>query len=149
VLSAHEHIALHYPVGNEVDLRPLAHALWQQDKKLYLPILDGQLLQFGAYTPDTAFINNKFNIPEPDTTAIAPKDLNAVIFPMVAFDEACHRIGMGGGFYDRTFTFTKLKPGPTLMGCAFECQKVDAITPEAWDVSLDCVITEKIIYMPE
>jgi 5-formyltetrahydrofolate cyclo-ligase len=75
-----------------------------------------------------------------------------VLTPLVAFDLALNRIGVGGGFYDRTFAFTKMSDvadRPVLIGVAFELQKLDAIVPKAWDVRLDLVVTEDAIYQAD
>ena len=65
--------------------------------------------------------------------------------PLVGFDEAGHRIGMGKGFYDRTFAFRRNKRRqPALVGLAHECQQVaGGITPSVWDVSLDALATPR------
>ena len=65
-----------------------------------------------------------------------------VVAPLVAFDRAGHRLGMGGGWYDRSFAFRRLQPAPPwLVGAAFDEQQVDAIAAESWDVPLDAVCT--------
>ncbi|MDB2687253.1 5-formyltetrahydrofolate cyclo-ligase, partial [Mariniblastus sp.] len=72
-----------------------------------------------------------------------------VISPLVAFDEQRNRIGVGGGFYDRTFSFLKepeQKKSIQLLGFAFELQKLTSIQPQAWDIRLDAVVTETCVY---
>ena len=71
-----------------------------------------------------------------------------VLAPLVVFDGNCNRIGMGGGFYDRSFAFRK-NPAitrPRLIGVAHETQKVEHIVPEQWDVQLDMIVTEQMLY---
>jgi 5-formyltetrahydrofolate cyclo-ligase len=94
---------------------------------------------------------NRFRLPEPDVAdseMLAPEDLDLVLAPLVVFDSYRNRIGMGGGFYDRSFAFRKI-PGhtrPVLIGVAHEIQKVDRIVPEEWDVPLDMIVTDQAIY---
>ena len=68
--------------------------------------------------------------------------------PLVGFDEEGGRLGMGGGFYDRSFAFTRIRPRlrPTLIGLAHELQKVQKLPVEPWDIPLDAVVTDHRIY---
>jgi len=79
---------------------------------------------------------------------LAPQQLDLVLAPLVVFDENCNRIGMGGGFYDRSFAFRKDSQvtKPVLIGVAHDFQKVQQIVPEDWDVRLDMIVTNKAIY---
>ena len=94
---------------------------------------------------------NRFRLPEPDVTddeMLDPSDLDLVLAPLVVFDAECNRIGMGGGFYDRSFAFRKLESSvtPRLIGVAHELQRVERLLPEAWDVRLDRIVTDAAIY---
>lgn len=76
--------------------------------------------------------------------------MDVVVVPLVAFDVHCHRVGMGGGYFDTTFSFLSqaaLWRKPRLVGVAFDCQRVGAIIPNAWDIPLDAVVTERAIYL--
>ena len=67
-----------------------------------------------------------------------------MIVPLVGFDDECHRIGMGRGFYDRAFSFVgRSEPPrrPRLVGVAFDEQRCERIDPQEWDVALDAVVT--------
>ena len=77
-----------------------------------------------------------------------PDQLDLVLAPLVVFDENRNRIGMGGGFYDRSFAMRKAVEvtEPVLIGVAHELQKVDEIIPQEWDVRLDMVVTDQAIY---
>jgi len=77
--------------------------------------------------------------------------LDIVFVPLVAFDEKCHRIGMGVGYYDRTFNFklANQKQPPMLIGLAYEFQKVPSISPQSWDVPVDAVVSEKQLYVSQ
>lgn len=103
---------------------------------------------FVRVRPGTRLVYNRWGIAEPKPVlkhSISPRRLDLVLMPLVGFDEAGHRIGMGKGFYDRAFTFRHSKyRRPILTGLAHECQKVaGGITPSAWDVSLDALATPR------
>jgi 5-formyltetrahydrofolate cyclo-ligase len=69
--------------------------------------------------------------------------------PLVGFDANCNRLGMGGGFYDRTLAYLRLRRcwrRPLLIGIAHECQRVERLETNTWDVPLDLVVTEERIY---
>ena len=116
-----------------------------------LPVLheDGHL-RFAPWTPGNPLVSNRFGIPEPDVATEAllrAEDLALVVVPLVAFDAHCHRLGMGGGWYDRSFAFRSERPAPpVLVGAAFDLQRVEALAPAAWDVALDAICTEHAIY---
>lgn len=149
------HIAFYLPMFGEVDTWPLIALAREAGKQCYLPVLapdDNKHLLFMPYEADTPLVNNRFNIPEPllnPSLAFPVHELDLVFTPLVAFDARCHRVGMGAGFYDRTFAFLQDKPRPTkplLCGLAYAFQEVDNTHPQDWDVSLDYVITEGKIF---
>ena len=87
--------------------------------------------------------DNRFGIAEPPASNphIQPEDIDAVLAPLVAFDDQGHRLGMGGGYYDRFLP--RLNAGTPLIGVAFACQQYEQPLPrEAWDVPLHAVVTE-------
>ena len=144
-------IAAYFAVNGEIGLKPVIRHAWSQGKQIYLPNLDQVDLRFSPYFDGQTMRINKFRLPEPDVgddEMLAPDELDLVLAPLVVFDEGRNRIGMGGGFYDRSFAFRK-NPGsthPVLIGVAHELQKVDQLIPEEWDVRLDMVVTEQHIY---
>ena len=94
---------------------------------------------------------NRFGIPEPAFSKGLRRPawaLDAVLFPLVGFDEQGGRLGMGGGFYDRTFAFSRIRPrlAPKLIGLAHDFQKVRKLPVEPWDVPLHSVVTDKRRY---
>ena len=125
-----------------------------QGKQVFLPIIVGKSkpLAFAPWTPSTPMIKNRFNIFEPQvdpSELITADQLDFVAAPLVAFDEQCNRIGVGGGFYDRTFAFLnepKHEKSVSLIGFAFELQKMPTIQPQDWDIRLDAVVTESKLY---
>lgn len=122
-------------------------------QQVFVPIIvgKGKPLRFAPWTMTAKMKTNRFGIAEPDVPEsdwIEPIDLDFVITPLVAFDESCHRIGVGGGFYDRSFSFRKNGAGKsvTMIGFAFELQKMARIEPRPWDVPIDGVATESAFY---
>jgi len=95
---------------------------------------------------------NRFGIPEPPLKhrhIRMPWGLELILLPLVAFDSDCNRLGMGGGFYDRTLAYLRHRccwRRPRLIGVAHECQRVEGLPVNEWDVALDAVITERRVY---
>ena len=146
-----EHIAVYSAVMGEISLEPLIDHALSCDKKIYLPNLDQKSLRFSPYFREQKMRINRYKLPEPDVTddeMLAPEELELVLAPLVVFDAGRNRIGMGGGFYDRSFAFRKDpdRKTPILIGIAHELQKVDRLEPEAWDVQLDMVATDQAVY---
>ncbi len=145
-------IAFYLPNDGEPDLRPLIELAWSQDKYCYLPVVGARhsrRLWFLPYTPGTPLIPNRFGIPEPrhyrGERRFKPHGLDLVLMPLVAFDAAGHRLGMGGGYYDTTLAFLSHRRHwlrPRRVGTAFACQEVPALPPQPWDVPLDAIATE-------
>ena len=149
-----QNIAAYLAFDGEADPMELMTAAIDQGKEVYLPIIVGKSkpLAFAPWTPSTKMVKNRFDILEPkveQAKLIAAEELDLVVCPLVAFDDNRNRIGVGGGFYDRTFAFLN-EPGHDrevrLVGFAFELQKLDSIEQQTWDVRLDAVVTESRIY---
>lgn len=115
-------------------------------KQVYLPIVHGKSLKFARFTEQTHLQKNRFGIDEPVAVATLQTDrLNLVLAPLVAFDQNGNRLGMGGGYYDRTFAFLAKCARPAalkLVGVAFEFQRTELPNPRPWDIPLDAVVTE-------
>lgn len=139
-------ISVFISFDGELDTTPLTERLWTEGKQLCLPVLHpfsiGNLL-FLRYTPETVLIRNRLRILEPalDVTKIIPlSQLDIILTPMVAFDQHGQRLGMGGGFYDRTlenWRNSNLYP----IGLAHDCQQVSVLPVEEWDIPLPEIIT--------
>jgi 5-formyltetrahydrofolate cyclo-ligase len=143
-------IALYLAADGELSAQPLIEYCWRQKIQVYLPVLNplNQKMWFAQYTPDSIMTVNRFGIAEPLSGAPARLwQLSLVMFPLVGFDQTCARLGMGGGFYDRVFANRDLWPRkPGLFGIAHECQKVDRVPREAWDIPLDGVFSDRQRY---
>lgn len=146
-------LAAFYPVRHELDLRPLMEQCWRDGKKVFLPHLlprPFQKMRFLPYQPDTPMKLNRFQIPEPALSSrheIPIRQLDIVITPLLAFGRHGERLGMGGGFYDRTFAFLNRSSyiKPRLWAIALEAQSVE-LQANPWDVPLHGVATEQEIY---
>ena len=143
-------IAFYSTIDGEIDPRPLLDAALRGGKRCYLPIVAETLL-FAPVSETAALEKNKWGIPEPPAeNLLPPAGFDLVLVPLVGFDAACNRLGMGKGFYDRTFAFKRGGPhsGPYLAGLAYECQLLEAVPVAAHDVRLDAVITEQRVHRP-
>lgn len=140
-------IALYHACNGEVDLDELWRSAPLQGKFCYFPFITEQkTLSFLPATPATGFKTNGFGIPEPDvdpSLAIAPKNLDLIFMPLVAFDRYGTRLGMGSGFYDRTLA---KEQHPLLLGVAYEFQRQPYLLPDEWDIPLTAIITQETIY---
>ena len=145
-----EIIACYLPMVDEVDTKLVIEHAWRAKKRIFLPKMhDNRELIFCEIKPDTLLNRKKNIIWEPEfKNHISPKELQLVITPTVAFDDNCNRIGMGRGYYDRCFSFlreNKQEAQPKLIGAAFNCQKVEKISVNSWDIRLFEVFSEKEI----
>lgn len=104
-------------------------------------------MDFRLYEGKTKLVANRYGIMQPHVTcrAIAAKQLDLVLVPLVAFDARGNRLGMGGGYYDRFFAFKKKYKalGPNLIGLAHQCQQVENLTSDIWDIPMAYVATDK------
>jgi len=147
-----QHIACYLGQEDEFDCTPIIQEIWRLGKKCYLPVLSLQktnYLEFVVYHPGDCLRLNRYKIFEPESDdGLAAEELDLVIVPLVAFDTNGHRVGMGGGYYDRTFAFKQreLTDKPGLLGLGYELQKIMMISHDPWDVMLDGVLTEKKLY---
>lgn len=140
-------IACYLSTGSEVDTSAIILRAWRMKKRIFVPdTRGGSKLTFREIHPDSEFANGPFGIQEPiGGSVLAASLFDLVIVPVVAFDSDHHRIGMGGGYYDRTFSFLRHRKSflkPKLVGVAFDCQKVDKIAPNPWDIRLFRIITQ-------
>ena len=143
-----QHIALYLAFDGELDPSLLVTHLWKMGKKVYLPVLCGLRpghLRFVLYTPSSKLRPNRFGIPEPVLKASVPgKKMDVVLTPLTAFDRLGGRLGMGGGFYDRTFPAraSGLSRKPMLLGVAYRFQQVERLSLETHDRRINGVITD-------
>ena len=140
-----QHIALYVSFDGEISTEKLIKTLWAQDKYVFLPVLhpfNPNHLLFLRYLPDTPMLKNKFGIwkPKLNVQNVLPLDELDILFtPLVAFDKQGNRLGMGGGFYDRTLQHWQKSPFIPV-GLAHQCQQVEQLPTEAWDVPLHQIL---------
>ena len=148
-------IAMYLPNDGEIDPTPLIKLCWKLGKEVYLPVLHPILhnrLWFVPYTQKTPMVRNIYSIREPKLEPGLRKAawaLDLVFLPLVAFDPKGNRMGMGGGYYDRTFAFKGLNKGmrgPDLIGLAHEIQRVEELPVEGWDIPLTTIVTDAKSY---
>lgn len=147
-------VAVYLANDGEISPKKICQALWKRGAKVYLPILQSLIrphLKFVEYTPKTQWKTNRFGIKEPvhlPHQRFKAQQLDWILMPLVGFDEAGNRLGMGGGFYDRTLSYklNRKTAKPNLVGLAHECQKVKKLPFESWDVPMRAVVTERKVY---
>lgn len=145
-------VACYLSNDGEMRLDPVMDFLRANGRQVLLPALHGDGLWFLPYDRDTRLAPNRFGIPEPVVTGRArcrARDLDVVFMPLVAFDTTGNRLGMGGGFYDRTFSYLRHRAfwtKPLLIGIAYEFQRLESLPSRPWDVPLQGVATEERLY---
>jgi 5-formyltetrahydrofolate cyclo-ligase len=146
-------VALFLSQDGELDTELAIQYLWQSTQyKVYLPVLETKPdwhMGFAECQPDSQMVENQFGIAEPAMPFdkhLSGQQLDIVLLPLVGFDNLGNRMGMGGGYYDRSFAFKKLQEAPhkktLLIGWAHSCQRVTQLASQAWDIPLDGIITE-------
>ncbi len=143
-------VAGYWAVAGELPLHVAFARLRARNQTYHLPILDRRKhLLFAAWQPGMSLKTNRFGIPEPDVEVqdrLAPNELELVLVPLLGFDRKGNRLGTGGGYYDRSFSFLKSgsRPAqPLLVGIGYHFQEVDDLAPRPWDVALDFIATER------
>jgi 5-formyltetrahydrofolate cyclo-ligase len=146
-----KHIAFYLANDGELDLLPLMQIAWRMKKHCYLPILSPafqqHMLYFAHYRKGDPLSLNQFAIAEPRVSPRhwrAGRRLNLVLTPLVAFDARGNRLGMGGGYYDRTFSYLRNHHRwrrPRLAGIAYDFQQIDHLESASWDVPLSVIAT--------
>lgn len=149
------HISLYLPTDGEIDPRVLLRAAQRRGKATYLPVLSAwprTKMVFQRIRPGEKLIPNRFRILEPRHNLARQRKvwaLDLILLPLVGFDDVGGRLGMGGGFYDRSLAYLarrKTWRKPTLLGLAHECQKVERLAQASWDVPLQGTVTDKAWY---
>lgn len=145
-------IGCYFAQGKEARLDHLIHDAWSSKKQVFMPVLSlryhGQLW-FVPCEQDTPIYKNRFGIDEPmhapGARRTSLRSLDLLLIPLVGFDQAGNRLGMGGGFYDKTLAGLgsgHIWTRPRRIGIAYAFQQVNRVPAETWDVPLDAVVTE-------
>ena len=137
-------IAFCWPMRGEYDARELTARLRARGAVTALPVVvgRGQPLVFREWHPGVALVPGPLGIPYP--AASDPVVPTVALIPLNGWDEAGHRLGYGGGFFDRTLA--SLPKPPVAIGVGYEMARIETIRPEAWDIPMDWVVTERGVY---
>ncbi len=136
----HNTLSLVWPIQGEPDVRPLFERLAARGIVLALPVVvaKDRPLAFHAWAPGEALARGVWGIPVPvKTSAVVPE---LIVAPVVGFDAGGHRLGHGGGYYDRTLA--ALSPRPAFLGVGYAEAELPTIHPQPHDQRLDAVVTE-------
>lgn len=139
-------VALYIANDGEMDTAPLAALCRGSGKLLFLPIMgNDKTLSFAAWDADTLLLRNSYGIDEPPATAtrMEASELDIIFLPLVGWDRQGNRLGMGGGYYDRSLAGVK---GPLLAGLGYTAQELPKVPRDKWDVRLDIVVTEDCVH---
>ena len=144
-------IACYLAMDGEIDLTPTIEIAWAMGKEICVPVLNSHTnnkLWFAKFDENDKLVPNKYGILEPVMTKrkrVNTHSIDFVLTPLVAFDDQGNRLGMGGGYYDRSFAFLRHRQQwrkPRLMGVAYDFQRVDPLATQSWDVPLHSIATE-------
>jgi 5-formyltetrahydrofolate cyclo-ligase len=140
-------VAAYWPMGSEMDTRPLLDWFNIHGFSLGLPFTKNRdhVLEFYRWTPETELETGLFNtkVCKARKEKITPR---IVIIPLLGFDPTGSRLGQGGGYYDTTLNYLRAQHSLTAIGLAFDCQLVNDIPREDHDQRLDYVLTPSTLW---
>jgi 5-formyltetrahydrofolate cyclo-ligase len=147
LLHSARRVAIYWAVAGELPLLHVTSALQAAGQEIYLPVvLGGGQLAFARWQTGADLKPNRFGIPEPVAAdRVAANALDLALLPLLAFDRSGHRLGSGGGYYDRSFAFlaNQSRPArPQLIGIAYAFQELPALTTAPWDIAVDFVASD-------
>ena len=158
-LSTHEKViaakkvAIYLANDGELDAMPFIKWCWQQQKQVYVPVLHpfcaGHLL-FLLFERHTVMVKNHYGINEPvlSVNNVCPlNQLDVLCTPLVAFDQSGARLGMGGGFYDRTLEKLRAEQDVLAVGFAYAGQEMADFPIGKYDAPLDAIVTETKVFI--
>ena len=130
-------VLIYYPIHNEVDLRPLLEK-YKDEKTFLFPMTHHDSMDIHPYEGEDKMKRGKYNVPEPQTP-LWEDDIDLILVPGVVFDQKLHRIGRGGGFYDK-FLHEQRKPHKVAVCYDFQVKK--HTIPQSWfDKPVDRIVT--------
>ena len=133
---------------SEISTQFLNEFLLNNGKILCLPVIknNSETLNFIEYNLKTKLVSGKFGIMQPSNLS---KEFfpEIILTPCLAFDENGFRLGYGGGYYDKTFSYLKkIKHKFISIAVAFDDQKIDELVHDKYDQKIDYILTEKKLY---
>lgn len=140
------YVAGYWATGGELPLHVLQLNL-RSDQIWCLPCIqaDGGL-RFAPWRSGDALVSNRFGIPEPDidpASQLDAREMTLILAPLLGFTRDGARLGMGGGYYDRSLAFRHTTPAPPwLIGVGYGFQEVEDFHRHAFDVAMDAIVTE-------
>ena len=147
LLTRAQHFTCFLSADGEIDTSVLIAKLHRMRRTVWLPCLGKPKLRFRRFDAKTPLKRGAFNILEPASGPFrSAKKMSVILTPLVAFDASGQRLGMGGGYYDRTFAHRlqrKAYNRPKLIGVAFSIQEAPNVPSDHWDVPLDGILTEQ------
>lgn len=136
-------VAGYWPLGDEIDPRPLMAALAAAGCSLALPVVvgKGEALIFRVWAPGDRLEAGVHGTRHPSAQAPALRP-GVILAPLLAFDRKGFRLGYGGGYYDRTLAELRRTGEVIAIGLGFAVQEQAAVPSEPWDQTLDMILTE-------
>ena len=133
-------LGVYWPFRAEFDPRPLIDWAVAAGRTVALPVVIDKKgpLEYRAWRPGEPLADGVWNIPVPEKREIVTPAI--VLAPLVGFDEACYRLGYGGGYFDRTLA--AMAPRAVAIGIGFEVQRLATIYPQSFDVPMALIVTE-------
>jgi len=153
-----DRIAFYLSQDGEIDLLPLMSHCYKKGRQCFLPVLDPtteNTLRFAEWTPDRVMSKNKYGIAEPvvpEQQRLSAGKMELIFMPLVAFDACGHRLGMGGGYYDRSLSVCSNNENssakPLLVATGHDIQHATQLPHDPWDIIPDITITPGHIIKP-
>ena len=138
-----ESIGLYWPIRGEIDCRDIARVHAERGGIVALPVVveRGKPVEFWRWRPGARMGRGLWDIPIPLEREVVQPD--ALIIPLVGFDDACYRLGYGGGYYDRTLAAATKRPH--CVGLGYSNGALSTIYPQMHDIPLDMIVTDRVL----
>ena len=144
-----QHVGAYWATGSELSLKPLLALLIARGVFVYLPRVESAgAMQFLRYHGEASLALGSHGILAPlanQGQLSASPSFDLILLPLLAFDAQGHRLGQGGGYYDR-YLQTSAVAKPLRVGIAFHFQAVDHVPAEHFDEKLHAVVTERGVF---
>jgi len=151
-LKAGTRVAVYQAIRGEMSTDPLTRIAASRGCRLYVPrVMSWRTARMMFVPLAPPFQTNRYGIPEPVNLrgAVSARWLDLVIAPLVAFDASGTRLGSGAGYYDRALAHLALRKTwlkPTIVGLAYDFQRVGSLARRSWDVPMHMIVTDRNVY---